>query len=77
MSARKTTKKENPKIPECASCQRLKSIVLWLIEKIRDVDAVSGEACYDMCQEAQRRLGNECKGNRVRNNRRSKGSRNT
>jgi hypothetical protein len=74
-SARKTMK--NPKIPECTSCQKLKSIVLWLIEKIRDVDAVSGEACYDMCQEAQRRLGNGSKTNRVRNSRGQKGSGNT
>ena len=74
-SARKMTK--NLKIPECTSCQKLKSIVLWLIEKIRDVDAVSGEACYDMCQEAQRRLGSGSKTNRVRNGRGQKGSLNT
>lgn len=43
---------------DCKSCDKLRSIISWMIERIREVDAVSGEACYDMCQEVQRRIGN-------------------
>lgn len=56
----------------CVKCAKLKELVLWLIDKIRDVDAVSGEACYDMCQEAQRRMSDGKAPRRIRNSNRSK-----
>ena len=43
---------------DCKGCAKLRSIISWMIERIREVDATSGEACYDMCQEVQRRIGN-------------------
>jgi len=42
---------------ECKGCARLSSIISHIIEKIREIDATSGEACYDLCQLVQRRMG--------------------
>lgn len=60
----------------CPGCEKLRGILLSSLEKIRDIDAVSGEAIYDLCQDIQRRMKDGGPTNRVRNNSRQKGSNN-
>lgn len=43
----------------CSRCEKLKSIITWLVQEVREADATVGEAFYDMCQKAQRRMKDE------------------
>jgi len=43
---------------ECKECIKLRSLITSMLDKIGDIDAASGEAVYDLCQEVRKKIAN-------------------